>query len=127
MKALKYLDSHFEAIVISIGLVLNSVLMMVQIILRNVFSSALPWIEEICRYIFIWISGIGISHATMKGSHLALDVLPTFVPKLKLPLEIFSDAVLFALCLYMIGPGYKAITMLLKAGQVSSALRIHLS
>ena len=124
MKVIKFIDRYFEVIFISICLCLISVIMLVQIICRNFFSYAINWAEEICRYMFVWCNGIGISYATMKGTHLSLDIIPSLVPKLKKPLEVVSDIVLLALFIYILPAGMGIIAKMDASGQLSSALRL---
>lgn len=124
MKVIKFIDRYLEVIFISVCLCLISVIMLVQIICRNFFSYAINWAEELCRYMFVWCNAVGISYATMKGTHLSLDIIPSLVPKLKKPLEIISDVVLLVLFIYILPAGMDIIAKMDASGQLSSALRI---
>ena len=44
----------------------------VQVILRYVFLSPLSWIEELARYLLVWISCFGTAYAVKKGEHIAV-------------------------------------------------------
>ena len=44
----------------------------VQVILRYVFLSPLSWIEELARYLLVWISCFGAAYAVKKGEHIAV-------------------------------------------------------
>lgn len=44
----------------------------VQVILRYVFLSPLSWIEELARYLLVWISCFGAAYAVRKGEHIAV-------------------------------------------------------
>ena len=123
MKVLKFLDDHFESILIGIALVVISTLMFVQIVLRAV-GSALPWAEEACRYLFIWCGSLGLSYSTKMETHLKLDVLPDLIPVLKKPYEILGDIAMLALSVLLLSPGITVVQTLLKTGQVSAALRL---
>ena len=46
-----------------------------QVFFRYVLTASLPWSEELGRYIFIWMSFLGIAAAYYKGRHVAFDLL----------------------------------------------------
>lgn len=46
-----------------------------QVISRYAFRMPLTWSEELGRYIFVWMSFIGMAAAIKLGSHVALDIL----------------------------------------------------
>ena len=123
MKTLKYLDNHFEEILIGIALSAITVIMAVQIVLRS-FGHALPWAEEACRYLFVWSGSLGISFSTKEGSHLKLDILPSLFPPYKIVCEILGDAAVGVLCALLVRPGWKVVAMLLKTRQLSAALQM---
>ena len=49
MKALKFLDKHFEEIIMVLSLSCIIVVMLLQIVRRYVFNYSLTWSEEFCR------------------------------------------------------------------------------
>lgn len=51
-----------------------------QVLSRYIAGSPLTWSEELGRYIFVWMSFLGMAVAIKQGSHVALDIL---VKKLK--------------------------------------------
>lgn len=46
-----------------------------QVVCRYVFGDALTWSEELGRYIFVWLTFLGMSVAFYQGKHVALDIL----------------------------------------------------
>ena len=50
-------------------------LICMQVFFRYVLQASLPWSEELARYIFIWMSFLGIVAAYYKGRHMAFDLL----------------------------------------------------
>lgn len=50
-------------------------IVIVQIVLRFVFVSSLPWSEEIVRCLLIWLTFIGASVALRDGTLVGLDLL----------------------------------------------------
>lgn len=50
-------------------------LIFVQVVARYVFQDSLTWSEEIGRYIFVWMSFLGMAVAIKAKAHVALDIL----------------------------------------------------
>ena len=123
MKVIKFLDNYLEALLIGVALTVITIVMFVQIILRSM-GSALPWAEEVCRYLFVWSGCLGISYSTKEESHLKLDVLPSLIPVLKKPYEILGDVAMLVLVGLLVSPGIQVVQTLLKTGQSSAALRL---
>lgn len=46
-----------------------------QVLSRYIFGSSLTWSEELGRYIFVWMSFLGMAIGVKKGAHVALDIL----------------------------------------------------
>lgn len=46
-----------------------------QVILRYIFLSPLSWIEELARYLLVWISCFGAAYGVRKGEHIAVMFL----------------------------------------------------
>jgi len=52
-----------------------TVIVFVQVVLRYVFLSPLSWIEELARYLLVWISCFGAAYGVRKGEHIAVMFL----------------------------------------------------
>ena len=57
-----------------------TVLVTVQVFARYVLNNTPPWSEELCRYLFIWVSFLGACVATRRAAHLGVDSLVTRLP-----------------------------------------------
>ena len=58
------------------GLMFSMMLLIcAQVFYRYVLTAPLPWSEELGRYIFIWMSFLGIAAAYYKGRHMAFDLI----------------------------------------------------
>ncbi|SDI40319.1 TRAP-type C4-dicarboxylate transport system, small permease component [Alteribacillus persepolensis] len=44
-----------------------------QVVSRVIFGSSFPWIEELARYLMIWVTFLGASIAFKTGSHVGID------------------------------------------------------
>ena len=59
-----------------------SVVILVQVFLRYVVKSSLPWSEELARYLMVWIGLMGASLALQEGRHIEVTLLIDRVPRL---------------------------------------------
>lgn len=121
MKVLKWLDENFEEKLMSSALWAIVIIMGIQVIMRYVFKSSLVWSEEVSRYLFIWMVFTGISYGIKNGSHMRIDMLEHFFPKLRNGLGILADLSFLTFSAYMIKPGISVVESLVKTGQTSPA------
>ena len=93
MKAVKWLDEHFEEFMLVIFLVLISVLTMLQIIARNM-SKALSWPEEFCRFCWIWSVFLSIPYTIRMNNMLRVNVVVDLLPgKLRKIINIIVEVI----------------------------------
>jgi tripartite ATP-independent transporter DctM subunit len=52
-----------------------TVLVTYQVFARYVLNDTPPWSEELCRYLFVWVSFLGACVATRRAAHLGVDSL----------------------------------------------------
>ena len=66
-----------KALFYACGILMFSMLAIItaQVLSRYIFSSPLTWSEELGRYIFVWMSFLGMAVGVKQGSHVALDIL----------------------------------------------------
>lgn len=124
MKVLRWLDKNFEEKLMSLTLWSIVVIMGIQVIMRYVFRSSLVWSEEVSRYLFIWMVFVGMSYGIKNGTHMRIDMLEHFFPKLKKGLGILADLCFLTFAAFMIGPGFTVIKSLVTTGQTSPAAEI---
>lgn len=67
-------------VILALSIALMSFVIFLQVIMR-IFKTALPWAEELARYLFVWMAMLGASIASRRGSHLSVDVLLEKLPK----------------------------------------------
>ena len=81
---LHLITKYVDRCVILLGVASLGILVFVaflQVVMRYVFSHALPWAEELCRFMFIALAYVGIA-LTMRGDrHLCVDLLLTYSPR----------------------------------------------
>lgn len=123
MKVIKWLDEYLEEAIISILLAIISVLMLFQFVLRPLGSS-LSWSDETCRYMFVWMVGLGISYATKRSAHLRMDIVPTLIPKTQKFFELLCDLSIVAVSLWMFRPGLTSILGIMAKGQKGASTHV---
>lgn len=52
-----------------------------QVILRNFFSTGIPWADVASRHMVLWVAFLGAMLATRSREHLAIDVLMRAIPR----------------------------------------------
>lgn len=74
MKVLNTLKKVTNAIVVAFFISLI-VLVFVQVIFRFAFHNSQPWIDELSRFLFVWIVYLGGTIAIRKGINITFDLL----------------------------------------------------
>ena len=64
------------------GMVIMSLLVLVNVILRYAFNSGLPFSVEVSRFAFVWVVFLGAIVALKDGSHLGVDTIVRKLPRL---------------------------------------------
>lgn len=122
MKLLKWIDDYFEEVLMAIMLAAITLITFVQIFMRFIVGQAMSFPEELCRYIFIWLSFLGVSYSIKVGNSLKVDILETFVPKIKTVLNVIQNIIFFAFCIVMIWQGFIAVGKIITYNQTSAAM-----
>lgn len=64
--------------------ILTLILSVIQIIMRNVFSSGIVWADPLLKIMVLWLGMFGALYATRKRRHIKIDILKHYLnPKLK--------------------------------------------
>ncbi|MBF7095634.1 TRAP transporter small permease [Alkalibacter mobilis] len=94
-----------------------------QVVFRYVVGSSLTWSEELGRYIFVWMSFLGMTVAMKKGSHVALDVLVQYLKGVsQKTLMVLNNLLVGFFGSVLFYSGYKLVS--LGVGQKSPTLGI---
>ena len=85
-----------------IAIFLMVVVIIIQDFFRYVLNNALPWTDEVARFLMLWMTGLIAPSAYRWGGFVSIDILERFLPKiLSTLLTIF---ILFvSLCVLVIG------------------------
>ena len=102
--------AYIENAVIVTGFLIMFFVLLAQVIMRYVFNSPLTWSEETARFIFVYVSFVGISIAYRQKAHIRMEaVVKLLPPGIQTFLEAGIQAGTVALFLYMIPFSFKFI------------------
>ncbi|MEZ8026406.1 TRAP transporter small permease [Enterovibrio norvegicus] len=78
-----------------VALMVGSILL--QVVCRYVFNSALPWPEEVARALMIWMMALVAGEAYRKGMFVSIDMIHNYLPaNVSRFIKIFLLALAFA-------------------------------
>ncbi|WP_258876237.1 TRAP transporter large permease subunit [Fusobacterium animalis] len=67
--------------------------------MRYIFNNSLSWSEELGKFLFVWISWLGISIGAKRKEHIKITMFIDKVsPKLKCLCDILSELIIFGIC-----------------------------
>lgn len=101
---MKYIDKALECVekvcaaIAAVLLLWMLFALSVQVIARYIFGTGFAWTEESTRYAMIWMVFIGAVVCTKKGSHVVVDALEEFIPKLVPVLKVIQYIITLIYC-----------------------------
>ena len=126
-KVLKWLDENFEEAILVVLLVVISVLLFVNVVLRYVFKTGLVWANEICTYSFVLTAFLGVGYCIRKRSLMSMDSIKNALPfKARCIVELFVDFILAVFFGYYSYTGITTIQKAIRMGSETEILRIRL-
>lgn len=124
MKAVKWLDQHFEEFLLCVLLLIMFLVTMLQITMRT-FSNSLPWAEELTRYCLIYSGFLSLGYTVQNNSILKVDILtgmfPTFLQKILEVVLLLVTGLIFG---YLFYESIDLVQKIKATNQISSALRL---
>ncbi len=125
LKILKLLDEKFELAISVVLMSLMTVIIFIQVIMRYVMQNSLSWSEELARYLFIWLTYIGISYGAKKMQHIKIEATLKLFPKKVRPIVVIVGDVLFlGFSLFLVYTSYIVVQRQITLGQTSPALHM---
>ncbi|WP_084604891.1 TRAP transporter small permease [Desulfonatronum thioautotrophicum] len=98
------------------------VIITLQIVFR-VFFQALPWSEELSRYLLVWTTFLGATMAYRRGIHIAVtflvDSMPALLRRLVRIIAVLASLIFFGTAMF-----YAVRYMQLQSFQVTASLRL---
>lgn len=114
-----------ELVFIMVAMGVMSIVTFGAVISRFSFHYALPWSEELVRYLFAWTTMVGSSVAVRVGAHIGINVLTDRLPpKIKVPVGVISMLFSMSFCVAVFFIGWDQ--MLNQWGQVSPGMELNM-
>ncbi len=112
-KFVKGYNSVEKVILIAMFIVLVIVIF-AQVVSRYIFGDALSWSEELGRFIFVWMSWLGVSAGMKEGEHIQVKILPNYLKEkgwvnAERGLYIFIDLIWFFTSLVVVYYGFDIV------------------
>lgn len=90
--------NHLEEIIVVAMFVAMVLVIFVQVIMRKAGNS-LSWSEELGKFLFVWISWLGISIGQREGEHIKITMLVDRLPfRVAQIANIISDIIVIGIC-----------------------------
>lgn len=92
--------NRIEEVTIIVMFAVMVIVIFAQVIMRKVFNNSLYWSEELGKFLFVWISWLGISLGEREGEHIKISMLTNRFPhKTAHVFNIISSLIVLAICL----------------------------
>ena len=87
-----------------IAILLMVIVIIIQVFFRYVLNNALPWPDELARFLMLWMTGLIAPSAYRWGGFVSIDLLERFLPKL---VSTFLTLFLLILSLFVLVIGFE--------------------
>ena len=122
---MKKIFAVFEEHIPAILMIVTSLTIFVQVVLRYVFGQSIVWAEEFARYGIVWFVFLGSSLAVRQGAHASVDVLVKLLPGVaRRGVEILAIAISIAYCLMVTRFGLDLVLRVRAMGNITPTLEI---
>lgn len=125
MRIIRWLDAHFEEVILTFFLYIMVAVMGYQVVMRYLFNNSVVWSEELTRYLFVWSAFVSIGYCIKKRSSIKIDqilhLMPKVVQKVILLLTKVVSLLFFA---YLLRYSFNVVQATIKSGQLSPALQM---
>lgn len=114
-KIVQFLDRSEEVILVGM-FALMVLIIFIQVIMRYIFNNSLSWSEELGKFLFVWISWLGISIGAKRKEHIKITMfIDKGSPELKCICDILSELIVFGICLIT---AYYGLELVISQSQV---------
>ncbi|MGY4688624.1 TRAP transporter small permease [Salibacterium sp. K-3] len=125
MRVVRWLDEHFEEVLLVAFSAVMVVVIAMQVFMRYVIGDSLSWSEELARFCFIWVVYIGISYGVKKQRHIKVDaMLVFFKQKGKIVMNMIANLLFLVFALIIVYYGQDIALRIWELGQQSPALHV---
>jgi|GEM_PF-669874 len=122
---LRWLDDWAEEFCVSVMLALLVLLLGMEVFSRFLLGKSFSWMEELCRYLFVWSSYIGVAIAVKHKEQLRIlmfmDVLKKRFPQLVRILYVVSELTFTVFCALVFYYSLGMLENMIRFKQVSAS------
>jgi len=120
----RFIDTTLSYVAAAL-LVAMSATVFTNVVCRYLLDASLAWYEEVSRFLLIWIVFVGAVIAFIKGDHLGIDVVLSFLPRrLSRVVTVAADLLVIIALLVMLQGGWEMAIDSLESGWVASSVPI---
>lgn len=123
-KAFRWLDQHFEEVLMAVFLSGIVVMMTTHVFFRYVMKTPLTWSEEATRYLFIWFVFMGVSYGIRNDSHIRVNIIEVLCPKVIPVFGLIQDIVGALFVFYLIPAAFRSMQQIAARNQTSAGLHL---
>jgi C4-dicarboxylate transporter DctQ subunit len=122
---LNQFSDSFEKGFLAWAIIVSSLLLFVNVIMRYVFLLPIYWAEEFVRYLMVWMIFIGASQVTLWGGHVAVDIVPRILSKRSNAILAFIvNGICIVFCIFLAYLSLKQMLRVKGAHQISPAMEL---
>ncbi len=123
-----FVYDHLEEIFLAVLFIALVAITFLQVIMRFVFNNSLPWPEEAGKYLFVWLSWIGVSIGAKRGEHIKIEIITKKLPfRGAQVLNIITELITIGICFVTMYYGMLLVDMLLTVGIKNTVLHMNQS
>ena len=119
--------SFFEDWTLFVAVIIALTALFINVVLRYGFNYTLAWSEELVREVIIYTTLIGCSAAIKQRKMIKIDASVQLLPKLKVPLNFFSNLVTLIFAYMMIHYGWLMVALQNRTHQKTIIMQIPLA
>lgn len=125
MKSFCRFIERAEELFCASAILLTTVVLFANVVLRYGFSASTSWAEELIRYLMIWITFIGGGICVRRGAHIRMDFILTVIPpRYGVMLSRAAYLLAAAFCAFLAWHGIRLMSFTIAHGQTSPALEV---
>jgi TRAP-type C4-dicarboxylate transport system permease small subunit len=103
-----------------------TIMVFVQVILRYGFHNSLSWVDELARYLLVWLTCLGSVYASEKGMHVSVEVFRSRL-KGKMQVALIIIIHIAVLIFFLIGAWQGTLYAISGWIQRSASLNLHMT
>jgi len=125
LETIDRLISYFCITIMTIGMSVATLVAFVNVVLRYLFNTSLPWAGALTSYLFIWSALFGAAYGFRTGIHIGVTVLvQTLKPKWAKIFTFFTTLIVLIFLICFTKWAIEFIVFSIKLKQIDIDLRI---